>query len=94
MGFVPNDRVGLVAVCAGQAEYLCVSVGGLSAVEYELVAFITGSRNRSGLSGECGGASLVEQWGQAEQVVGKVFVLEGVGLNRERSVGCLRRGGR
>ena len=66
MGFVPNDGVGLVAVWAGQAEFPCVGVGGLSAVEYELVAFITGPRNGTGLSGECGGASLVEQWGQAE----------------------------
>ena len=66
MGFVPNDGVGVVVVWSGQAEFPCVNVGGLSAVEYELVAFITGPRNGTGLSGECGGASLVEQWGKAE----------------------------
>ena len=91
---MPNNGVGLVAWWSGQAKFPCVSVGGLSAVEDELVAFITGPRDRAGLTGDCGGASLVEQWGKAEQVISKVFVLEGVGLNRERSVGCLRRRGR
>ncbi len=87
MGFVPNDGVGVVAVWSGQAEFPCVSVGSFSAVEYELLAFITGPRNGAGLASERGGASLVEQWGKAEQVVGKVFVFEGVCLYCERSVG-------
>ena len=81
-----NNGVGLVMWLSGQAKFPCISVGGLGAVKYELVAFIAGARDRAGLTGECGGAPLVEQWGQAEQVVGKVFVLECVGLYRQSSV--------
>ncbi len=86
MSLMPNNGVGLVMWWSGQAEFPCVSVGGLGAVEDELVAFSTGARDRAGLTGECGGAPLIEQWGQAEQVVGKVFVLEGVGLYHQSSV--------
>jgi hypothetical protein len=54
VGLMPNNGVGLVRWWSGQAKFPCVSVGGFSTVEDELVTFITGPRDRAGLTGKLG----------------------------------------